>query len=323
MKRLVGTMVLALLGAGCSSSTATDGGTTSGTTTGGVTAGTTTGGTGGTTTGGTAGSNQIVVTINTVDTLPPAKSWMMTNNLPIPDIYNGQYELLLNGVVLGSSGAELIVLGTLPLTSLTPPPPYTFIIDAGVDDGLGLLASIVALDAGTQALSCAQLALAMDGGTAALDGGYFDYVLPAGGQPGVPLQAPTSNVSGTVYALPASFVAQLSCAAGIESADGGLLGAGIALFYCTEQNYGLGAAVAGVGINNGTHGALYYYSNDFAAASQTGTTDATGVAVVAGIGNSGLPPSFPLTPPPGGPNWAPARAATQPGNVLEVFPYQP
>ena len=328
MKRLIGTALIAMLSAACSSSSS---GTTGGTGTG--TTGGATGGTGTGTTGGIACGPGPCVAINSVDIFPPAKAWLTANNLPIPDIFqtsvvfDAGYVLELYGTSLSASGVQLTLFNQIPLNSSTPPPPYVFGIDAGSPDGLGLVAAIAIAtgDGGSPAvpmLTCANLALALDAGSSAV-AGYFDYIVPAGTQPGKPLTAPSGPVGGTVYAVPASFVAQMSCAAGIDTViDGGLIGGGIGLFYFTQSPYGIGAPITGASIDNMGNGLLVYYSNDFSSGSATGPTDATGVAVVSAVTpqGSGLPPNFVLTSP--GQNLSPAPVQTNQGAILEIFPYQ-
>jgi hypothetical protein len=331
MKSTVGAVVLALLCAGCSSTPTSDGGTTTGGTVGGTTGGTS-GGCMSTTTGG-GGSGGCVgsgpcVSINELQIFPPAAAWLTSHNLPIPSMFDGGYALTINGTSLSSSGVLLTVLGQLPLDSTTPAPPYVFGIDAGAPDGLGLVVTIQPLvvpDGGVPApqLTCAQLALAMDAGAAAVTG-YFDYIVPAGMQPGKALTKPTTPLNAGVYGVPASFVAQLSCAAGIStSGDGGLLGGGIGLFYFTQYPNGVGTPVSGASIANNGNGLLYYYSNNFSVGSMTGTTDATGVAAISAVQpeGSGLPPSMVLTSP--CQNLSPARVQTNQGAILEILPYQP
>lgn len=337
MKRLSSTALLALLFAACSTTTnAADGGTSTGTGTTG--SGSTTSGSGSTTGNGSAttgGVPVITVVVSSVDVFPPALAWLNKNNLPVQSVFDAGYELIVNGVHLDivHGTATLTELGTLPLTPTTPAPPYTFIIDAGLmgvyDLGLVLaVAPIATSDAGTiePQMVCGDIDHAIDAGAAALGPLYFDYFIPAGAQPGVALAPATAGtISGTIYALPASFVARLSCAAGISTADGGLLAGGIGLFYMTDGNYGVGNPVAGATISNSGNGQLYYYSNDFSSGSMTGPTDVTGVAAITAVVNPppGLPPKMTLVPPTGGPMWAPARVQTNVGAVLEILPYVP
>jgi hypothetical protein len=335
MRRSIVVMVVALLGAACSSSGNGDGGTTTGT---GVTAsgtgttgtGTGTTGTAGTTTGGST-SGDITVTINSLDVLPPAKDWLTNNGLPVPSIYDGGYEMILSGLRIDftQGRAILTTLATLALTPTTPAPPYTFIVnlpDAGNNVSAGLLAAVALIgsdmlgDAGLvePQLTCGQLAMAMDAGAGA---GYFDYFLPAGGTVGPVLSPPTGDVNGTVYGIPVSFAAQLSCAAGIPTEDGGILGTGISLFYFTQNASGLGAGVSGAIVNNGSNGQCYYYASDFSSGSTTPPTDATGVAAITNVVPvGGLPPSIVSSIPsmtlPG------QRVQSNPGNVQEIFPVQ-
>jgi hypothetical protein len=341
MKRLSLTALLAMAIAACSSTTPTDGGTS----TGGGTTGATTGAT--TTTGGSAtagsstgcGGGDIVVTVNSVDLFPPALNWLQNNNLPVQSIFDAGYSIVIDGVHLDIShgSAVLTTLGTLDLNDSTPPPPYVFHIDAGLTGiyDLGLLVAVgptVTSDGGTvePQLSCGQLAQAIDAGVTSLGGAYFDYFIPAGNQPPPALQPASAGCySGTVYGLPASYIAQLSCAAGVSTDDGGILATGIALVYFTRAPYGAGTPVSGAAVLNITHGApngqAYYYSNDFSAGSQTAPTDATGVAALTAVVNPppGLPPTFSVTTPTGGPTWSPISVQTNPGAVLEVIPIVP
>jgi hypothetical protein len=336
MKRLSLTALLTLAFAACSSTTPTDGGTT----TGGATSGGTTGSsnTGGST-GGTTGcsGDGITVTINSVDLFPPAAAWLNANHLPVPSIFDAGYSMVIDGVHLDlSSGSAILTTLASQVLADAGSPPYTFTIETGLVGiyDLGLLVAVgptVASDGGTvePQLSCAQLAQAIDAGAASLGGAYFDYFIPAGNQPPPALTPPSGCLSGAVYGLPASYIAQLSCAAGVSTDDGGILANGIALVYFTQAPYGTGTPVAGASVLNVSHGApngqVYYYSNDFSAGSQTGPTDATGVAAITAVVNPppGLPPNFSVTPPAGGPTWSPISVQTNPGAVLEVIPIVP
>jgi hypothetical protein len=347
MRQLTGIALFTLLLAACST-TATDGGTTTtgtGTTGATTTGGSTTGSTGcpgGTTTGssttGSCTAGGIMVTINSVDMFPPALQWLTANHLPVPSIFDAGYQLVVDGVHLDltSGMAILTTLATLDLTPSTPAPPYTFTIDAGLVGvyDLGLLAAVGPADAGNNTtgevqLTCAQLAQAIDAGTGSLGGAYFDYFVPAGNQPPPALTPPAGCLTGIVYGLPASYIAQLSCAAGVSTDDGGILATGIALVYFTEAPYGTGTPVAGASIANVTHGQpngqAYYYRNDFASGSQTPPTDGTGVAALTAVVNPppGLPPNFSVTPPMCGPPWLQISVQTNPGAVLEVVPIVP
>jgi hypothetical protein len=344
MKRSIVVMMVALLGAACSSSGNGDGGTTSGTTSG-TTNGTGTTGTGtgtgttGTSTAGTTGGStgNITVTINSLDLLPPASDWLTNNGLPVPSIYDGGYEMILSGLRLDIINQTVILttLATLPLTPSSPPPPYTFIVnvpDAGSSVGAGLLAAVALVgadmlgDAGLvePQLSCGQIAQAIDAGAAALGGAYFDYFLPAGSAIGPVLSPPTMDVSGTVYAIPVSFAAQLSCAAGIPTDDGGILGTGISLFYFTQNAAGLGSPIAGATVNNMGNGQCYYYASDFTTGSTTPPTDATGLAAITAVtpGGNGLPPSMTSTIPGMSAQLPGQRVQSNKGNVQEIFPVQ-
>jgi hypothetical protein len=341
MRRSIVVMMVALLGAACSSSSTGDGGTTSGTTNGTGTTGTTGTGTGttGTSTAGTTGGStgNITVTINSLDLLPPAKDWLTNNGLPVPSIYDGGYEMILSGLRLDiiNQTVVLTTLATLPLTPSSPPPPYTFVVnvpDAGSSVNAGLLAAVALVgsdmtgDAGLvePQLTCAQLAQAIDAGAASLGGAYFDYFLPAGSTVGAVLSPPTMDVSGTVYAIPVSLAAQMSCAAGISTDDGGILGTGISIFYFTQNAAGLGTPIPGATVNNMGKGQCYYYANDFSTGSTTPPTDATGLAAITAVSPdpNGLPPSITSTIPGMSAQLPGQRVQSNIGNVQEIFPVQ-
>ncbi|HUB05630.1 MAG TPA: hypothetical protein VMB50_01445 [Myxococcales bacterium] len=245
-----------------------------------------TGTTGGAGTGGastTGGSGGLSVTLETVGVHPAALAALAGLSKPLtpPSLASG-YTLLLEGVSVSGFTAQITVLGEIPLDATNDQGPITFSnvdVSGGVAS-LGLLSAIVSdadIDAGFPAPttwpSCDQLY-----GTA--DAGFQDSFVVSACQ--VHFGTPTASITdGVAFAMPASYVALLDCAAGYI--PGSLFDNGVALLYASANAAALGNPLAGVTFS-GTGTILYYPAGyTFDTASTTSPTSSAGVATVTGI----------------------------------------
>jgi hypothetical protein len=264
-------------GAGASSTGGTGGASSSSTgTTGGA-------GTGGASTTGGISDGGLSVTLETVGVHPAALAALAGLSKPLtpPSLASG-YTVLLEGVSVSGLTARITVLGEIPLDATNDQGPITFSnvdVSGGVAS-LGLLSAIVSdadIDAGFPAPtiwpSCDQLY-----GTA--DAGFQDSFVVSACQ--VHFGTPTASITdGVAFAMPASYVALLDCAAGYI--PGSLFDNGVALLYASANAAALGNPLAGVAFS-GTGTILYYPAGyAFGTASTTSPTSSAGVATVTGI----------------------------------------
>ncbi len=298
MKRI---LILAAMGglfAACSSSSSgTDGGssTSGGSTSGGSTS-TTGSSSGGSTSGGSSSaSGGITITISPVGVHPAAVAALQTLGLTPPSLASG-YTLLVQGVSLGAGGsAKLNVLGSKALDTSNDTGPIVFpnISADSSNATLGVISAIVSdasLDAGAAtpidwpacgASGAFATGSSADGGSYVMDvdGGVFvDSFVPAGNQ--IVASVPSSNVTGPAYAMPASYLALLDCAAG--QPPGTFLKNGLAVAYTSSSQYGQGSALSGVTLQ-ASNGTVAYFDSSYKTTNAAGPTSANGVGIVTGV----------------------------------------
>jgi hypothetical protein len=253
------------------------GGDTGGSSTGGSTGGGTIGGS----TGGTGGgAGTINVTLTSVGVHPAALAALAALGLAPPSEASG-YSVQLQALSLKDGTALLTTLGTVPLTAANAAGPITF-SNVSVGNGiasLGLLSSIVPAIPPDNASfpSCAQLDAA--------DGGFVDSLVPSTNQ--LFFGTPSGDITdGVAFALTASYVSVLDCAAGlVPGTETDLLGSGFALLYASESAGAAGSPLDDVTFSSAAATILYYpagYGLDTAPTS-AGPTSANGVATVTGV----------------------------------------
>jgi hypothetical protein len=202
----------------------------------------------------------------------------------------GNYTVILQAVTLKAGNPSTTTVGEIPLTSANATGPVTFdnVSFAGGIASLGVISAVNANplpDGGFPPEpawpTCAQVT---PGASGTAPGGFTDFYVPAGGQ--VYFGTPTADIcSGTAFALPASYVAILDCAAGLTPGSAGdLLGGGFSLLYASQSAAAGGSPLAGVTFSNGS-GSFLYYPTGYAAGAATvnGPTSATGIATITGI----------------------------------------
>lgn len=225
------------------------------------------------------------MTLASVGVHPAALAALTALGLTPPSLASG-YHVTLQAVTLKSGSPSLSTLGMVELTSANDTGPITFSnvnVSGGVAS-LGIISAVVAdslPDGGTPiapaAPTCAQLA-------ATPVTGFTDFYVPAGAQ--VYFGTPSADITnGVAFALPASFVALLDCAASLDpTSNSNLIGQGFALMYASASAAGQGAPLSGVTFGNGA-GSILYYPAGYAAGSATasGPTTSTGMATITGI----------------------------------------
>ncbi|HUB05631.1 MAG TPA: hypothetical protein VMB50_01450 [Myxococcales bacterium] len=326
MKRTILTLttsVLALAFAACSNGGGSDGGTTTSTGatgSGGSTgAGGSTGGTGGggSSTGGAGGG--INITLATIGVAPEAVAALAALTPPrTPPSLAAGYDVLLQAVTIGGSGAKLTQVGsTVPLDSTNDTGPITFsnLSFSGGIAALGVISAIVPSPDGGVTGNGFPTCDELYNGT---DGGFQDYFVTAASQ--VKFGTPTADITNAVsFALPASYVALLDCAAG--QTPGTFLTGGVALAYMSNgSNPGTGTPVAGVTLSGSITAGLLYYpgsSLDGYAAGSASAAAPTGANGVVTITNNSTPSSFTAN----GAGFTNVKLdlATASGSVYQVF----
>ncbi len=282
--------------------------------TGGSTAAASTGGSG-SSSGGTSAGGGIDVTLAVVGIHPAAVAALAALPVPIsPPNLDGGYSVVLEGVQFTGVSAQINVLGVTPLTDGNDQGPITFsnVDVSGSVANLGLLTAIVSdslFDGGLPPAptwpSCATLQGSPDGGA------YVDSFVVSSTE--IHAGAPTASVDGGMaYAMPASYLALLDCAAG--QPPGTFLGEGLALLYASAAPDGLGAPLPGITFAGG--GSLLYYPDGYGAGSATTSapTGDAGVATVTGVHGLGTLQAS------GGPgNFSGRSVAMGPHALFQVF----
>ncbi|MHB8417777.1 MAG: hypothetical protein ACYDCL_06860 [Myxococcales bacterium] len=305
MKRLSLSLFTALALAACSNGgTSNDGGTDSGIPD-----------------AGPVDAGPLDITLSTVGVHPAAVAALAALNRTPPSLASG-YAVVLQAVTVGGTGAKLTAVGEVPLDSTNDTGPITFsnLSFAGGIAALGVISAIVpTADGGAAAAggwpTCADL-------YSGADGGFVDYFVTAGAQ--VQFGPPTASITnGVAFAIPASYVALLDCAAGLTpgntGADGGagdLLTQGFALAYASQDAAAGGAPLAGITFSGNSSASQLYYPAGYAAGTATASppTSANGIATVTG---NPTPSAFGAAGGPGG--FTSRDLATAAGSVYQVF----
>lgn len=287
--------------------------------------------------GGSVDAGFTNITFTTVDVHPAAKA----AGLPGPDLNSGGYALVLNGVSINPADAAnpivITPLGQQIITSVSG--PYVFpVYNVYAVAPLGILAAIHAVlpdggspqlgDGGLPQATCAQVAVALDGGgiaglkeaTAA-----NDYYVPAGSQVGGLAQPPTGDVpNAAAYATPMSYAALLNCA-GQATKTTFDTDQGVALtFVSNGASAAAGTPVSGVSFvvkNAGNAPPPTYYASNYTASSTMGGTDATGVATVVGVQTVSTPGTLGASDSASDQFFVPG-IATQANAIFNVFVYK-
>jgi len=200
-----------------------------------------------------------------------------------PPVLAGNYSIELQGVALVGGAASITTIDTQALTSANVNGPITFCNEQipAAEASLGLIAAIVAPSGTAPATlpTCAQV-------TAGTSGGFTD------GYVGAASQLIFGKVTGDInnaaaFALPASYVSILDCAAGFtpgSTSAPDLLSQGFALLYASNDGAGGGGPLSGVSFNY-TQSGLIYYPAGYAggSASASGPTSGNGVATITDI----------------------------------------
>ncbi len=268
---------------GSSSVGGTTGGTSSGSGSGSGTTGGTSSGSGSGTSSSSSGaaSGTIDVTLVSVGVHPAAAAALAALGLTPPALA-GSYSVSLQAVSHSQGSPKTTTVGTVALTAANASGPITFsnVNVSGGAAALGLISAIAPTVAGGSLPAfptCADV-----NGTSST--GFTDFYVAAGNQ--VYFGTPTANVTnGVAFALPASYVTVLDCAAGLlPGSASDLLNAGFALLYASGSAAAAGNPLSGVTFSSGSGGLLYYPAG-YAAGSATATapTSANGVATVTGV----------------------------------------
>ncbi len=328
MKRTLPTLLVAVTLAACGGGGGgSDGGTATDSGTSGTTGGTTDGGTSsssGSTNGGLPST--VNVTIASVGVHPAAVAALSAKGIRPPSFIG--YDVVLQGVSLGATGAVITTLDAQSITAANQNQPFVFnnvpvgeITDAGIPCcSLGLISALVPPplpDGGsaTGTLTWPADCSALDGGT--VDGGYsWDTFITAGSQ--IHFERPSVDVTGGAsFALPMSYVTMLDCAAGQKPGtlynSGGSSPSGFALLYASQSAAGQGSAIAGVSFTASSLSPVYYAA-DYSSTASAQTT-ANGVATI-----TGAPSNIATATASGGPGNFPSRElSTPPDSAYQVF----
>jgi hypothetical protein len=209
------------------------------------------------------------VGFDSVNVHPAAASALRDKALTIPDVTN--FPLVLQPLVGAVDGGARLGPGQQMPISVLGVNFTNFDSSTAV---YGLVASIEESEPATGFPTCAQVHSAADGGPTADagTGAIVDWFVPVFQQVG-PFSRPTGDlVHQAAYAVPASYVSLLDCAAG--RAPGSLLDMhGAILTYSSVQPGGKGLAVGSISMSDPAGDHFVYYSDDY---SQSGSSNFTG-----------------------------------------------
>jgi hypothetical protein len=230
--------------------------------------------------------NSINVAFHNINVHPAAAAALRDKNLTIPDV-NG-LDLFLRPLVGASDGGGALgpgVHATINVQAVT----FT-----GVDTSTaiyGLVASIQQAQPATGFPTCQQVHSVADGGPTADagSGAIVDWFVPVFQSAGS-FSRPTGDlVNLAAYAVPASYISLLDCAAG--QAPGTLLNMqGAILIYASVQPGGSGSAIGSISLSDGALDPFNYYADDYghrATASLSGLRP-NGVSTLVGVTGNGI-----------------------------------